>query len=91
MTREELIEKNKDLFWFTPEIKKLEISDSLLITQIINEGSIAQINEMIEVLGVNKVYQYLKNLSEREKGNIFPEIRHLYLTKLESVTSSNPE
>jgi hypothetical protein len=87
MTREELIQKNKDLFWFTPKDKKLSINDELLITQIINEGSMEQIDTLIAVLGSEKVYSFLKNLSGRTEGNIYPEYRNLYLKKLEHALS----
>jgi hypothetical protein len=87
MTREELIEKNKDLFWFTPDSKKLEINNSLLITQLINEGSLAQIKELISVIGASEVYHFLKNLSDREQGNIYPEYRNMFLKKLGRVAS----
>ena len=40
MTRSEIIEKNKNLFWYTPESQKQNISDSLLVETIFNEGTL---------------------------------------------------
>ncbi len=51
MTRSEIIDKNKNLFWYTPENQKQNISDSLLIETIFNEGSLSDCRELIATLG----------------------------------------
>ena len=39
MTREQLIEKNKALFWYTLEAEKQNISDALLVETFLNYGT----------------------------------------------------
>ena len=51
MTREQLIEKNKALFWYTPEAEKQKISDALLVETFLNYGTLDDYRDLISVLG----------------------------------------
>ena len=53
MTREQLIEKNKALFWYTPEAEKQNISDALLVETFLNYGTLDDYRDLISVLGGN--------------------------------------
>jgi hypothetical protein len=68
----EFLMKNRDLFWFTPEDKITEISDSFIVETILNYGDKNAVVELIELLGMKKVasifYESI-NKSERTKGN----------------------
>lgn len=55
MTRNEFINKHQVLFWYTPADKKQEISDSLLVETLLNYGSLSDIKEMFDVLGIDYV------------------------------------
>ncbi|GHT33614.1 hypothetical protein AGMMS49574_19680 [Bacteroidia bacterium] len=43
--RKQYIAKHKSLFWYTPEDKKEEISDSLLVETILNYGTLENVKE----------------------------------------------
>ena len=40
MSREQIIDKHKSLFWYTPENEKQNISDELLVERILNDGTL---------------------------------------------------
>ena len=39
-SREEFIDERRDLFWYTPEESKRDISDELLVETILNYGTL---------------------------------------------------
>ena len=51
MSREQIIDKHKSLFWYTPENEKQNISDDLLVERILNEGTLEDCRELIQTLG----------------------------------------
>ena len=78
MSREQLIEKHRNLFWYTPEKKKQEISDALLIETLLNYGSLDDYHELINTLGGKKVAQVFFSAKGRQKKNYYPEIYHFF-------------
>ncbi len=40
MTRTQVMDKKHQLFWYTPEDKKQDISDALLVERILNDGAL---------------------------------------------------
>jgi hypothetical protein len=87
--RHAFIQKHKDLFWFTPEDKKEEVSDELLITQVLNEADLETTFEMIEIVGEETVKNFLEGLHGRKAGNIYPEYLNFYLTYLHRHAQRN--
>lgn len=77
--RRAFIHKHRELFWFTPEDKKMEVSDELLITQILNEADLTTAKEMIQIVGKRRVKIFLSGLSGRKIGNIYPEYLNFFL------------
>lgn len=51
MSREQIIEKNKSLFWYIPEDQKQSISDALLVETVLNYGTLNDYRELIDALG----------------------------------------
>ena len=51
MSRKQFIDKHKSLFWYTPENEKANISDALLIENILNYGTLDDYRELIATLG----------------------------------------
>ncbi|MBR3302808.1 MAG: hypothetical protein IKI67_01300 [Bacteroidales bacterium] len=78
MTRSALINKHKVLFWYTPEDKKEAISDALLVETLLNYGTLNDIRELIETLGLENVARIFFSASGRQKGNYTPQIRHYF-------------
>ena len=89
MTREQIIEKNKSLFWYTPEEKKQNISDNLLVETILNEGSLDDFRELIEALGGKHVAEVFFSATGRQKENYYPEIYHFFSLVLAKYAQGN--
>jgi len=75
---EQFILKHKSLFWYTPESKKLDIGSDLLVEMILNYGTIADIKELIKIMGINWVSAIFYSAKGRIKGNYYPEIYHYF-------------
>ena len=68
----EFILKHSDLFWYTPQDKKVEISDSALVETILNYGDKDAFIELSKLMGLKKVAKIFYksiNKSDRTKGN----------------------
>jgi hypothetical protein len=80
----EFIRQHSSLFWYTPEDKKMEISEELLIETIFNYGTLSDLKKMEQLMGINTIAEIFFNLEGRKKLNYYPEIYnffYLYLKK----------
>jgi hypothetical protein len=78
------IQKHSALFWYTPQDKKEEISDELLIETILNYGTLDDFKELEHLMGRTYMSSIFMNLEGRKIGNYFPEIYnffYLYFSK----------
>ena len=76
------IRENAHLFWYTPEDKKEDISEELLIETILNYGDINALKKMLDLLGTKKtanIFFQSINQSERRKNN-YQELTINYFT-----------
>jgi len=68
----EFIRQNSNLFWYTPEDKKEDISHEFLVETILNYGDISALKRLFSLLGIKKVAEiFLRsvNKSDRRRGN----------------------
>ena len=78
----EFILHHADLFWYTPQNKKEDISDEFLVETILNYGDKDAFMQLFKLMGINTVAKlFFKsiNTSERRKGN-YSEITINYFT-----------
>jgi hypothetical protein len=78
------IQKHKSLFWYTPEDKKEDVSDELLIETILNHGTLDDFKELERLMGRSVISSIFMNLKGRKIGNYYPEIYnffYLYFSK----------
>jgi len=76
------IRENAHLFWYTPEDKKEDISEELLVETILNYGDINAVKKMLDLLGTKKtanIFFQSINQSERRKNN-YQELTINYFT-----------
>ena len=78
MSRQQLISKHSNLFWYTPEDKKQNISDALLVERILNDGTLDDYKELIDVLGGKRVADIFFSANGRQKNNYYPEIYNFF-------------
>ncbi|MGF1586290.1 MAG: hypothetical protein ACFCUM_13275 [Bacteroidales bacterium] len=68
----QFIREHSDLFWYTPEEKKEEISPQFLVETILNYGDKDEVIQLFDLMGISKVAQLFFNSinqSARRKGN----------------------
>lgn len=78
MSRAEIINKHKNLFWYTPESEKQDISDALLVERILNDGTLEDYHELIGALGGKRVAEVFFSAKGRQKANYYPEVYHFF-------------
>lgn len=78
MTRAEYIAQHASLFWYTPEAKKSEISDSLLVETILNYGTMNDVKALFDLMGIEKVADVFFSAKGRQKLNYFPQIYNFF-------------
>ena len=76
------IRQHSNLFWYTPEDKKEEISPEFLVETILNYGDLSATIQLFKILGIRKVAEIFFDsiaLSSRRKGN-YHELTINYFT-----------
>ena len=84
------IRENADLFWYTPDDKKEEISHELLVEHILNYGSLDAVRKLFSIMGIDnvaKVFFGAINQSDRKKGN-YHELTLNYFTLIFNAYAS---
>ncbi|HAJ98624.1 MAG TPA: hypothetical protein DCM62_01225 [Bacteroidales bacterium] len=74
----QFIERHKSLFWYTPESKKDEISESLLVENILNYGTLDDVRQLIQIMGINNIANIFFSAKDRKKLNYYPEIHNFF-------------
>jgi len=88
------IRRHSQLFWYTPEDKKEDISESFLVETILNYGDLKSIKELFELLGVNNVARIFFDSihkSERRKGNYHELTLNFFSLLFKPYASGSPE
>jgi len=75
------IRENGSLFWYTPDDKGEKVTDEQLVETILNYGSLEQIKELFDMMGMRTVadiFFHSINISERRKNNFFELTVHYF-------------
>lgn len=91
MTRKQFIKRHSDLFWYTPEARKQDVSDELLVETILNEGSLDDYRELRDIMTPTKMAEVFFSVDGRKSGNYYPEIRHFFSLVLKPYVRRNPK
>ena len=78
MSREQIIDKHWNLFWYIPDNQKHNISDNVLVERILNEGTLDDYRELVATLGGKRVAEVFFSAKDRQKANYYPEIYHFF-------------
>ena len=85
----EFIRQHNNLFWYTPEDKKEEISPEFLVETILNYGDINDIRNLIQIMGVRQLTTIFYNIQGRKKLNYYPEIYNFFSILIQRYAHSN--
>lgn len=72
------IREHRDLFWYTPEDKKENISLEYLIETVLNYGSLNEVKTLTRIIGIQKIAQIFFSIEGRKKLNYYPEIYNFF-------------
>lgn len=85
----EFIYQHSNLFWYTPEDKKGDISHEFLVENIMNYGDFDDVKKLIQILGMARLAEIFKNLHGRKKLNYYPEMYHFLSALIQRYAPSN--
>ena len=74
----QFILEHRNLFWYTPEDKKEEISDEFLVETILNYGNMDDIRQLINIMGIEQLSIIFFSMQGRKKLNFYPEIHNFF-------------
>lgn len=74
----QFIREHSNLFWYTPEDKKEEISHEFLVETILNYGTIDDFKKMVQIFGIKQLANIFFGAKGRKKQNYYPEIYHYF-------------
>ena len=72
------IRERGDLFWYSPEDKGETVSDELLVEHILNYGTMEDVRELFNVMGLQRVAEVFRGMTGRKALNFFPEIWNFF-------------
>jgi hypothetical protein len=85
----QFIHEHTNLFWYTPEEKKEDISHELLVETILNYGDLQSVKQLIEIMGFDRLSEIFTGLEGRKKLNYYPEIYHFFSILVNKNAHSN--
>jgi len=83
------IHQHSNLFWYTPEDKKEDISPEFLVETILNYGEINDVRTLFEIMGIEQLSDIFHHIKGRRKLNYFPEIYNFYSNLIVKYAHSN--
>jgi len=85
----QFIHEHSNLFWYTPEDKKEEISNEFLVETILNYGNINDVRQLFNIMGIDRLSEVFLSVQGRKKLNYYPEIYHFFSILVEKYAHSN--
>lgn len=86
----EYIRRHADLFWYSPEDKGETVSDELLVEHILNYGTMDDVRELFQVMGLQRTAEIFRGMTGRKALNFFPEIWNYFNLLFARYAPSNP-
>jgi hypothetical protein len=74
----EFILQHSNLFWYTPQDKKVEVSDEFLVETILNYSDLYDFKELERLVGTKRLANVFLGVKGRKKGNYFPEVFNFF-------------
>jgi hypothetical protein len=75
---EDFINKNKHLFWWTPENQKKNISTESLVENVLNHGDEYNISQLFELIGIDKVANIFFKQIRANRSNYYPQVKNFF-------------
>jgi hypothetical protein len=85
----QFIREHSNLFWYTPEDKKEDISHEFLVETILNYGSLEDVRELVKLMGIRQLATVFFGMQGRKKMNFYPEIYNFFSLVLRRYAPGN--
>lgn len=85
----QFIREHRNLFWYTPEEKKEEISQEFLVETILNYGDLQTVKQLINIMGFDRLNKIFSGLEGRKELNYYPEIYNFFSILVNNNAHSN--
>ena len=72
------IDDHQHLFWYSPAPKSETVSDELLVEMILNYGTLTEVRDLFETVGLKKVASIFWGMTGRKALNYYPEIHNYF-------------
>ena len=72
------IHEHRDLFWYTPEEEKEEISLTVVVETILNYGSLESIKKLFKLIGIKKASEIFKVQINNKRNNYFLPVKNFF-------------
>jgi hypothetical protein len=72
------IDDHQHLFWYSPAPKSETVSDELLVETLLNYGTLSEVHDLFEIVGLQKVASIFGGMTGRKKLNYYPEIHNYF-------------
>ncbi|GAB6395501.1 MAG: hypothetical protein MdMp024_1813 [Bacteroidales bacterium] len=70
----DFIKEHQALFWYSPGDKSETVSDELLVETILNYGTMQNVRQLFQVMGLQNVATVFRQMTGRKRLNIYPEL-----------------
>jgi hypothetical protein len=74
----EFILQHSNLFWYIPQDKKVDVSDELLVENILNYGTLTDFKELEKLMGKENLSTIFFSLEGRKIQNYYPQICNFF-------------
>lgn len=75
---ESFILSHSNLFWYTPEEKKKQISLELLLETVLNYGDQKSVSGLFKIIGINKASEIFNLQINNERNNYFAPVKNYF-------------
>jgi hypothetical protein len=72
------IRQHSNLFWYTPQDQKEDVSDELLVETILNYGTLDDFKDMTKIMGLHTISGIFLGMEGRKKMNYYPEVYNFF-------------
>jgi hypothetical protein len=70
------IKKRPGLVWSTRQYDKL--SEEAIVEAVLNYGNFKDVNEIIKILGIKRIFEIFKEKSGQKRCNLRPEVKNYF-------------
>jgi hypothetical protein len=85
----QFIAEHSNLFWYTPDDKKKDISHDFLVETVFNSGSLDDIRQLINILGMEQLSVIFFRTKGRKRLNYYPEIYNFFSLLVKKYAQGN--